>query len=163
MFRIIGFGLATALTVTGVTGIGALILHDFSEAIDGLRSGTFAQVSTSAVEDLLDGVDDITLFIQTPVEGTDLQISTGAAFSSAAAIAAREPKNLWCYVNYGDGSLHTRITLGRRKASGKPDYDDLNDLPDAAFAELGLSRARLGRLARSHCKFAGFDPTKASS
>ena len=165
MVRLLGTAAAMTLTTVAVTGIVALILLDFPGVprafVDGLR-GLFTPAEVSST-DLLDEVDSITLFMREPIERSDLQISTGASFASAADIAERNPSNMWCYVRVGDDNVSRHVDLGSKRPNGTPVYTDLSGIDPADERALGLTGTRLMRLAKSHCRFDDFDPFEAGN
>jgi len=155
MFRIVGFTMAAALTTTAVVGIGALILSDFPEvrkALGSLRFFWSEPITTKWPED----VDDINLFLRTPIEGTSLVVKTGVAFSTPENFSQSKPRNYWCYLNYKDGIVTNRLDLGERQGDRSPVYTTGGEIPEAAARDIGIERYQLATIAMSHCKFTDF-------
>jgi len=150
-----------ALTSVSVAGIGALILREFPEVIEA-ASEAFQAPEPTDVEALLDGVDAITLFLRSRIDGTQLEVSTGASYPSARAVSDRKPDKMWCYVAVGQG-VRIHVELGTRTRNRAPEFTNLAALSDADQKVIGLSRAELRRAAREHCQFDDFDPTKSAA
>ena len=158
MIRVIGITLATALTAASVTGITALIAKDFEGVFEPFISGSDA--GDVNIQYPFEDIDTINFFVSSPIEGVDLKITTGAAFSSAEDVANSTPTSLWCYLRYGgdDGAITSRVDLGGKSGADAPVFTNLNDVSDEEFTIIGIDRTALSRLARIHCKFANFDP-----
>ncbi len=162
MMRIIGLTLATALTAATVTGIAALIAKDFDGVFEPFMSGSDA--GNAIIQYPFEDIDTINFFVRSPIDGVDSIITTGAAFSTAEDVANSNPSSLWCYLNYGeDGAVRNRLDLGGKLGADAPVFTNLNDVPDENFNIIGVDRTTLARLARSHCKFANFDPRNTNS
>ena len=104
MIRTIGIGLALCLTTTSVVGIGALILQDFPEIAEAAAQFLKAP-ELDDVEALLDGVDEITLFMRSRIEGSQIEVSTGASYPTARAVDERRSEKMWCYLAVGQGGV----------------------------------------------------------
>lgn len=152
MLRIAGFTIATALTTTALAGIGALIMNDFPEVRETLGS-LIAAMSTTPDTKWPDDVDDINLFFKTPIEGTDLFVTTGVAFSSPENLSQSRASSYWCYVNYNADIVSNRLDLGSRQGDAPPVYTTGAQIPDAAVRDIGIDRYKLSGIAMSHCKF----------
>lgn len=159
-------GLIASAGFTGavVTGIAALIALDFQSAWEAYVAPEQAidvVPEATAVSPFKD-VDGITFFITTPVAGSGHEVVTGAAFASPEAVAQRRAERLWCYLNQGFGIARTRIDLGSKEGQLPPVYTRLTGLDRETLDELGRDAAALEAIAKSHCKFANFDPKAAS-
>lgn len=163
MMRVIGLTLATALTTASVTGIAALIAKDFDEVFEPFTSGSDA--GSANIQYPFEDIDTINFFVSSHIDGAESKITTGAAFSSAEDVANSNPNNLWCYLSYGgdEGAITSRLDLGGKIGADAPVFTNLNDVPDGEFNAIGVDRSALARLARSHCKFANFDPRNTNS
>lgn len=167
MLRIFGFVMSSALTGAAIIGIVALIALDFQEAIDALSTETSADAEAPSGaspfgEDPFEGIDGITFFISEPLPGTSLEIVTGASFSSAETVVARQPDRIWCYANLGHGLELRRITLGNVIGDEDPSYSDLAELAPATLDDLDTTVEGLAVAAKTLCRFDNFDPSAAS-
>lgn len=116
----------------------------------------------SSLADAFEGVDDITFFKLSPINGTKLIVTTGASYADAKSMLAGRTNKRWCYINYTGGSgswrVSKRVDLADQDGAAAPDYRDFSRLPNTTAREIGLNAERLAALARSHCKFDAFDP-----
>jgi hypothetical protein len=87
-----------------VTGIAALIAKDFGGVFKPFAST--ANSENTIVEYPFEDIDTINFFASSAIDGADLKITTGAAFSSAENVAKSTPSSLWCYLSYGGGETH---------------------------------------------------------
>lgn len=165
VFRILGLGLATTLTLATMTGITALVASDFGDLGEGLNSlrqvfsqSAPEQQSFVSKDSALNGADNISFFKSVPIEGTSFMVTTGIAFASVEDVVAGKSKNRWCYIRHQYENVNRQIDLGKQEGDGKPKYHDPTRLPDSELRLLGLSATRLAELARSHCFLGGFDP-----
>lgn len=168
--RILGLALATTLTVATMTGITALITHDFGDVGQGLNwvRQAFSQSASQGQQligkdSALNGADNITFFKSVPIDGTKFEVTTGIAFASVDDVVAGNSKSRWCYIRHRHNNVHRQIELGRQDGKGKPEYYDPTRIPEHELKLLGLDAARLAELARSHCFLSGFDPRKANA
>lgn len=111
----------------------------------------------------LAGMEGFTFFSAEPVEGSDLEINTGTRFETAADVVSGTPAERWCYIVFGSGSVTQKLTLAARSGADAPAYADPSAIPDPDIAAIGLTRARLGALAQTHCRLGGSDTPNTSA
>ena len=160
-----GLAFASVLTAVVVTGISALVAYDFlgDDGMRGLWSSltTRKPVETSAVTG--DGFaprKSITFFEHMPIGGTDLEVTTGAAYSSVAAVEARSPEESWCYVMLPvpNSGVSNRVSLGNQVGTGPPTLVTSDALRGVDVAAYDLDPDTLVALAGTHCRFGLLDP-----
>lgn len=107
----------------------------------------------------LEGAENFNFFRSVPVDGTDLSVVTGVEFASALDVVAGKLSHMWCYIAVGDGAVAQRVTLAQLNAGREPTFTDFTGISGVDSDPLPLSADRLSALARSHCRFAEFDPS----
>lgn len=109
------------------------------------------------LEAALAASDSLHFFKSVPIEGTDLEVVTGANFESADDIVSGRASHHWCYIAYGEGSLRSHLELGSQEGDKPPVYSDLEYIGTTALPALGLARDSLSAIARSHCQLGVFN------
>tara|TARA_R110002072_G_scaffold302883_1_gene489454 strand:+ start:8095 stop:8673 length:579 start_codon:yes stop_codon:yes gene_type:complete len=104
----------------------------------------------------LEDAENFNFFRSLPIEGTDLAVITGVAFTSALDVVAEAPSHLWCYINDGSGAVSRRITLAQMRAGSLPQFTDFEGLSGSEAQALPMNADRLAAFARSHCQFTEF-------
>lgn len=163
--RLAGTSFAMAITMLISTGIIVLVAYEFL-GDTGMRTvwDAIGRQMVAAPQNKLPVVGDadefnprkeIHFFETVPVEGTDLLVSTGAAYPSVAAVEARKPVRQWCYINvsYDTPGLSGRVDLGSQNGDSQVVYTSLENLIAAGLESRGLAARRLSELALSHCRF----------
>lgn len=107
----------------------------------------------------LEDAENFNFFRSLSIEGTDLVVITGVAFTSALDVVAEAPSHLWCYINDGSGAVSRRITLAQMRAGHPPQFTDFEGLSGSEAQALPMNADRLSALARSHCQFTEIDPS----
>lgn len=169
MTRLLGTALAASLTTVSAAGILALIAYDFlgdggmctvwKATVDALARPPTPTVSATAIDGFKPR-HEIHFFEQAPVKGTDLIISTGAAYASVEAVEARRPLRQWCYINIESPKpgIQARVDLGSQRGDDAPIFTSKQQLAAAGLEGQGLNAERLADLARSHCRFGKLNP-----
>ncbi len=115
----------------------------------------------TSLEEALARADSLHFFKSVPIEGTDLQVTTGAVFADTQDIIEGNAAMQWCYIAAGQGVLRSHIELGSQLGRDAPVYTEAHELEKAAktppLSEAGLKGAQLQSLARSHCRFGAFN------
>lgn len=101
----------------------------------------------------LSGMEGFTFFLAEPVEGTDLDVTTGIRFASADDVVAGKPDKHWCYLDYGTGALTRKLTLATKAADELAVPADLSSLTADDLTGTGMTSAVLQTLVASHCRF----------
>lgn len=170
MMRYLGLAAASGVTVVAATGIVALIAYDFvgedamrsawSAAMSGLTASATAVPANTARSDEFKPEKEIHFFEETPIEGTTLSVSTGAAYASVTAVEARKPSRQWCYLSLASTSeaVVERLDLGSQYGDTAPVFTSASSFARANLSGHDLTAERLGALARTHCRFGRLDP-----
>jgi len=101
----------------------------------------------------LAGMEGFTFFLNEPVEGTDLDVTTGIRFATADDVVAGKPEKFWCYLMIGNGAVTRKLTLAAKTADALAVPADFSALTADELAGTGLRTADLQALVASHCRF----------
>ncbi|MEM8497842.1 MAG: hypothetical protein AAF542_07440 [Pseudomonadota bacterium] len=115
----------------------------------------------TSLEEALARADSLHFFKSKAIEGTGLQVTTGAVFDGTQDIIEGNAAMQWCYVAAGQGALRNHIELGNQLGRDAPVYTRLTELEQAALtpaiSDAGFTGAQLQTLSRSHCRFGAFN------
>jgi hypothetical protein len=102
----------------------------------------------------------LNFFVNRPIAGSTLKVTTGVSFASVADLTAGKPHSYWCYVNAAEtiGGVSHDISLGTQQGSAPPVFAQVTDLAPDQLGRFGLSAQQLVALAPSHCQFGRIDP-----
>lgn len=160
-------GLVSAgiLTAVVTTGISSLVAYDFL-GDDGMRAlwsslTTRRPTQTSSVTGSgFAPRKSITFFEHMPIGGTVLEVTTGAAYKSVAAIEQGSPESTWCYVNLpiAGSRVSNHVSLGSQAGTGPPVLATSDTLRVVDASAYDLDADGLAALAKTHCRFGQLDP-----
>jgi hypothetical protein len=101
----------------------------------------------------LAGMEGFTFFLNEPVEGTDLDVTTGIRFATAEDVVSGKPEKFWCYLMIGNGAVTRKLTLANKAHGELAVPADLSGIAPDALSGMSLKQADLPALVASHCRF----------
>lgn len=115
----------------------------------------------TTLEEALARADSLHFFKSVPIEGTDLQVTTGAVFATTQDIIEGNAGLHWCYIAAGQGALRSHIELGNQLGRDAPVYTRAHELEKAAMtpamSDASFTSAQLKSLGQTHCRFGAFN------
>lgn len=101
----------------------------------------------------LAGMEGFTFFLNEPVEGTDLDVTTGIRFATADDVVAGKPEKFWCYLMIGQGAVTRKLTLANKAHGERAVPADLSAISSDVLSGMNLTQADIPPLVASHCRF----------